>query len=389
MGDLNQNVGASSTNTSKESMPSPRHAQVIPSCIVPLFKRPFKFAGRVISATELVDWTAPEPLNDDERAVLLEQAVKRLKESPELVYSTRVGVPLHPDWKTNLPPEIWGRVQKAVDRIRESGIRPEDATIEQVKAVLNAPLARVLLTLARIEALSWNELNTVDLSRDSELQRKLLSASGFAWLNKVGIDDVRFRIDNGISLAQKFAMFAVVSRVSKEDANLIRSVYRAHYMSFLRELTDVAYFAEKKILTHGWRFNGKYSKIFIDSYIGDGGAPLCLSSLANKFDITRERVRQVLRKMIKAIGDSGESFVPTTIRIISGLNSGHFSSHIYGADNVFGHGVREDAVLQFARDVGVRTRFDGWTDIEGAALVSHYQSRILGNILLPGSGAFD
>lgn len=352
---------------------SPRHAQVIPSCLVPLFKRPLRLSGRSISPADLVNWPPGEPLTDEEKEALLDQVIKRLKTSPGLVYSTRVGVPLHAEWRSVCPPELIPRIENAVGRIMASDIRPEDATIEQIKLVVNMPLRRVIRMLAKVEALSWDELNTVDVIADDLLQWKLRQVREIPWIGQVGADDVRFRARDGLSLAQAFEALGEAHEMCQEDANLVRSVYRADRMSFRQELLDISLAAESRVIPPGWRSNGKYARIFVERYIGPDGVPQETSAVANRFNLTSERVRQVCAKMLAAIGTQGQSVAPTTSRLLAFLSSRQFSSGAEGAECLFGDGVKEEAVFRFAADIGVQVQLSHCAGSGCQPLLDHYR----------------
>jgi len=132
---------------------SARHAQVVPSFVLALLRRPLESWVGKVSPGELLRWERAGDLTESARQDLRQTIVKRNRQHAERLWSRQVGVRLAENWQTALLPSDRKRVETLAAAL--DGRPLAELTLREVKEALKLPLEHTLAVLARLEAVYW------------------------------------------------------------------------------------------------------------------------------------------------------------------------------------------------------------------------------------------
>lgn len=140
-------------HTSGAEPPRARHAQVVPSFVLAMLRRPLDSRVGKVSAGELVRWERVGDLTESASQDLRQTIIKRNREHSERLWSLDVGVRQAENWAATLTPSDRNRVEALV---AACGERPlGELTLREVKEAIRVPLEHTLAVLARLGAIYW------------------------------------------------------------------------------------------------------------------------------------------------------------------------------------------------------------------------------------------
>lgn len=130
-----------------------RHAQVVPSFIVPALARSIECWAGTINPGELVRWERPADLTESARRELRTLVIKRLRPRSDWMWAQPTGVRLADGWRERLV----GTDRRGVEAVlAKNPERPlQELTLGEFRRSFGGPLERQLAVLARLEALYW------------------------------------------------------------------------------------------------------------------------------------------------------------------------------------------------------------------------------------------
>ena len=130
--------------------PVARHAQVVPSFVLSVVRRPLASTFGEVGPMELLRWERPRDLNAAARRELRQVIITRTRSRAERLWSQPVGVRFEKGWDNVLLPGD----RQAIERLRQAcALQPLEAlTLREVKDALHLPLESVLAILASTQA---------------------------------------------------------------------------------------------------------------------------------------------------------------------------------------------------------------------------------------------
>ncbi len=182
-------------------------------------------------------------------------------------------------------------------------------------------------------------------------------AAALPWLNAIKPDDLRLPFPVGVDLAAWLRSEARCAQPSQEACRTAAVILRADDRTFAQEVADAAVAAADARIA-GKSRKGKvqqWVEMFVKRYVAPDGPGRSVSQLAEMFQVSGERIRQVCERMLQEL--RGDRFtLPATMRVlelaqragpctISELNA-QLRPHL-------GDGAGIEAAIHFAREMGL------------------------------------
>lgn len=313
--------------------PSPtaaRHAQVVPSFVLPSLSRTLECWAGTVSPGELVRWERPADLAESARRDLRNAIIKRLRPRSEWLWGQTIGVRLVDGWRDRLTTTDTRGIEAVLARNPDKPL--EQLTLGEFRQGFGAALERQLAVLARLEALYWSppprpaqrpRVFVVPQSaapvppRDvQDLADRVLA---LAWLAKVTPQDLRFGYPGTGTLAAWIREQLLEDLVPAYAASLLHKLDEASKMTAAEEVRALTAAAGEECLP---RMNpeaaDRWPGMFLARHISPQGAGKTLLEIGDANGITRERVRQIC-EAFEDVFQRSEAVTPALDRVLAAV----------------------------------------------------------------------
>lgn len=282
-----------------------RHAQVVPSFVLALLRRPLEsWVGR-ISPGELLRWERAGDLSESARQDLRQTIVKRNRPQAERLWSRPVGVRLAENWQAALVPSDRKRVETLAAAV---GGRPlAELTLREVKELLKVPLEHTLAVLARLEAVYWVPPAQVQerytpsateqcspCSVSPEMRTLAEEVLHLRWLKSVKPRDIRFAYPGELALPEWIRAQMAQPAVPGVLPDLLQRLAAADKCTAAEEAHAIAEAAGGLCVP---RSNPeaapRWVAMLLSRHISPQGDGRTLLEVGDANGVTRERIRQI------------------------------------------------------------------------------------------------
>lgn len=307
--------------------PLARHAQVVPSFVLSVVRRPLASTFGEVGPMELLRWERPRDLNAAARRELRQIIIARTRTRAERLWSQPVGVRFEKGWENVLLPGD----RQPVERLRRAcGLQPLEAlTLREVKDALHLPLEPVLAILAKLEAIYWTPpLPTQQRFRAAligqatpvaltpELQALAEEVLSLPWLTAVHRDDLRFAHPGIGTLADWIREQLAQLTVPGLYPVLLRRLADADGLTAAEEALALAEAAGAECLPQAaGESASRWVGMLMTRHISPQGAGRTLAEVGSRFAVTRERVRQICETFEEVFADA-QMAVPALDRVL-------------------------------------------------------------------------
>lgn len=127
-----------------------RHAQVVPSFVMPGISRVIEYWGGRIDPAELLRWERPSDLTESARRELRNMIIRRLRVRADWMWEQPTGVRLEGAWRERLIPGDVRGIGAVLARYPDRPL--QNITLGEFRRAFAGPLERQLAVLARLEA---------------------------------------------------------------------------------------------------------------------------------------------------------------------------------------------------------------------------------------------
>lgn len=297
---MDQQVSTASNEPSRA-----RHAQVVPSFVLALLRRPLDSWVGQVSPGELLRWERAGDLTESARRDLRQTIVKRNRQQAERLWSRQVGVRLAENWQAALLPSDRKRVESLVTMCGERPL--VELTLREVKEALKLPLEHTLAILARLEAVYWvppaqaqeqyapSAINQCPrCSVTPEMRALAYEVLQLRWLKTVNPQDVRFPYPSEVALPDWIRAQMDQSTVLVEVPDLLKRLAAADKLTAAEEAQAIAEAVGTLCVP---RSNPeaapRWVAILLSRHISPQGDGRTLIEVGNANGVTRERIRQI------------------------------------------------------------------------------------------------
>jgi len=318
----------------------PRHAEVVPSFILPSIKKPLTSWNGSIAQHELLRWERSDDLTESTRDHLRAQIIKRLRSCAQELWVAPIKVNLVPNWADRLRPGERKLFEQFVLPLVVDESPLQLLTLRVVKEAVHLPLDRLLSILARMEATYWVPPDTPKTSANSvaraaavvgvpaqrvtveltESLRKLgAEVLSWAWVKKVLADDLRFNAPEGVIPHEWIAKQLDLHSADAELPPLLYGLAAAHKLTAAEEARAIC--AKAAALSLPPRSHDSASRladILMWRHISAEGPGMTLQEVGSKLGVTRERIRQLCERMEEVVKDTPIA-TPSLDRVIHAL----------------------------------------------------------------------
>ena len=289
------------------------HAQVIPSVLVQFVRRSVSYSHGHFRPADLAAWPFPTPLTDLERTQLAAVLLNRFRATGSDAWQS---MPLEVEWTKNR--EDW--LKRCFPReYLEALPRELDAwqrlSLMDFKRAWKKPTAFVLGLVAKLEAADWldRQVATEAMSwlkeqpepaflTEDEARKAVEDACSLPWLAAVQSTDLRFKSVGPAGIRSALQSFADANEKQRQSLLKIAAIaIAADRQSLVQELEAMAW-ASLPYCVPGPQVGNesKWVAIFVARYSGARGAST-LAEVGARFDLTRERIRQVCERFETAL----------------------------------------------------------------------------------------
>lgn len=307
-----------------------RHAQVVPSFILPALSRTLECWAGTVSPGELVRWERLGDLAESARRDLRNAVIKRLRPKSDWLWAQTLGVRLSNGWQDRLTATDTRGIETVLTRYPD---RPfEQLTLGEFRQTFHAPLERQLAVLARLEALYW-----IPPSRPAKRPRVLAAPQSAApvplselqiladrvlalpWLIKVTPQDLRFGYSGPGTLPEWIREQLLEKMVPSYTASYLQKLDDAAKMSAAEEALALTMAAGEECLP---RMNPeaaeRWPRMFLARHISSEGAGKTLLEVGEANGLTRERVRQIC-EAFEDVFQRSEAVTPSLDRAFAAI----------------------------------------------------------------------
>lgn len=282
-----------------------RHAQVVPSFIVPALARPVHCWVGAINPGELVRWERLADLTESARQELRSVIIKRLRSKSDWLWAQQTGVRLVDRWRDRLV----GSDRRGIEDVlaKHPEIPLEQMTLGEFKRAFRGTLERLLAVLAQLEALYWTppsrpaqRLVLLDAQQSAapvpsgelrELAERVLS---LPWVARVTPQDLRFGYPGSGTLPHWIREQLREDLVPAFTVSLLRRLDDASKITAAQEARDLTVAAGRECVP---RTNSdaaeRWPALFLARHISALGSGKTLLEVGGAYGLTRERVRQI------------------------------------------------------------------------------------------------
>lgn len=293
-----------------------RHAEVVPSFIVPLIQRTLTCWIGSVEPEELLCWTRPGDLSDRARDELREAIVGRLRQRAAAVWSLPAGLQFSEGWRQRLTPAEAETLSAAVQALTRDGQSTQELTLQQIKNALHKPLATVLGLLARLEAGSWSPVVEVKseaevpaakpalpyVEVDDALRAQAAEVLSWPWVQQLDAQDLRFAMPEGTAAAEWVAAQVRQLRVPRELPEVLKALSGAQSLTAAQELRALVEIALRRCKPRPQPGSEtRWVGIFLMRYLSRSGSGATLDAVGQSYGLTRERVRVICNSMERAL----------------------------------------------------------------------------------------
>lgn len=310
--------------------PAARHAQVVPSFVLPALSRNLECWVGKVSPGELVRWERPADLAESARRDLRNAVIKRLRPRSDWLWAQALGVRLVDGWRDRLMLTDTRGIEAVLAQYPE---RPfEQLTLGEFRQAYGAPLERQLAVLARLEALYWSppsrpaqrprvlvapqSAEPIPLSGLQALADRVLA---LPWLATVTPQDLRFGYTGADTLPEWIRERLLEKMVPAYAASLLKKLDDAAKMSAAEEARALTMAAGEECLP---RTNPeameRWPRMFLARHISPAGTGQTLIEVGDANGLTRERVRQIC-DAFEDVFQRSEAVTPSLVRALAAV----------------------------------------------------------------------
>lgn len=281
-----------------------RHAQVVPSFVLPSLSRTLECWAGTVSPGELVRWERPADLAESARRELRNVIIKRLRPRSDWLWAQTLGVRLVDGWRDRLTPADVRGVDAVLTRHRDKPL--EQLTLGEFRHGFGATLERQLAVLARLEALYWTPPpRPVPRPRvvvphcaapllPGELQDLAERVLALPWLVKVTREDLRFCYPGPGTLPEWIREQLLQETVPAVAISLLRRLAAAAKLTAAEEAYALTLAAGEDCLPRMNPDAGeRWTAMFLARHMSAQGSGMTLLEVGDANGLTRERVRQI------------------------------------------------------------------------------------------------
>lgn len=292
-------------DTAPPSPAAARHAEVVPSFIVPALARTLKCWAGTVNPGELVRWERPADLTESARRELRTVIIKRLRPRSEWMWAQPTGVRLVDGWRVRLVGSDMRGIEAVLARHSERPL--EQLTLGEFRGAFGGKLERQLAVLARLEALYWTppprpaQRPRVFVAPQSaapvpasELQDLADRVLALPWLATVTQQDLRFGYPGPGTLPEWMREQLLEEMVPFFTASLLRKLDDASQMTAAEEARALTLAAGQECLPPtNPEAAERWPAMFLARHIAAQGTGKTLVEVGDANGLTRERVRQI------------------------------------------------------------------------------------------------
>jgi hypothetical protein len=309
---------------------SARHAEVVPSFIVPALARTLECWAGTLNPGELVRWERPGDLTESARRELRNIIIKRLRPRSEWLWAQPTGVRLADGWRERLVGSDQRGVEAVLARHPERPL--EQLALGEFRRAFGGRLERHLAVLARLEALYWTppprpaqrprifvapqSAAPVPPAGLKDLAERVLA---LPWLAKISQQDLRFGYPGPGTLPEWIREQLQEDLVSAFAASLLQKLDEASKMTAAQEARALTLAAGQECLP---RMNPdaaeRWPAMFLARHISAEGAGKTLAQVGEACGLTRERVRQIC-EAFEEVFQCSEAVTPALDRALAAI----------------------------------------------------------------------
>lgn len=305
-----------------------RHAQVVPSFIVPALARTIECWVGAVNPGELVRWERPAELTETARRELRTIIIKRLRPRSDWMWAQPTGVRLEEGWSERLVGSDRRGLEAVLARYPERPL--EELTLGEFRRAFGGHLERHLAVLARLEALYWTppprpaQRRRVFVAPQSaapvppgELRELAKRVLALPWLAKVSATDLRFGYPGPGTLPEWMREQLLQDLVPAYAASLLRKLDDASRMTAadeVRALTDAA--GQECLPRMNPEAAERWPGMFLARHLSAEGTGRTLLQIGDANGLTRERVRQIC-EAYEEVFQRSEAVTPALDRVFS------------------------------------------------------------------------
>ncbi len=219
-----------------------RHAQVVPSFVLPSLSRTLECWAGTVSPGELVRWERAADLAESARRELRIAVIRRLRPRSDWLWAQTIGVRLADGWRNRLLASDTRGIDAILTRYPDKPI--EQLTLGEFRQGFGTTLERQLAVLARLEAMYWSppprpaQRPRVFVAPQSaapvppaEVQALADRVLALPWVAKVSPKDLRFGIRLSLYKDPPLPGF-ILKQIYREFAE----PYRAAQITLIKDL---------------------------------------------------------------------------------------------------------------------------------------------------------
>lgn len=307
-----------------------RHAQVVPSFIVPALARTLECWAGTVNPGELVRWERPADLTESARRELRNVIIKRLRPRSDWMWAQPTGVRLVDAWRERLVASDVRAMEAVLARHPERPL--EQLPLGEFRRAFGGNLERHLAVLARLEALYWTppprpaQRPRVFVAPQSaapvppaELQELADRVLALPWLAKVSPQDLRFGYPGPGPLPEWIREQLLEELVPAFAADLLQKLEDASKMTAAEEARALTFAAGQECLP---RMNPdaaeRWPAMFLARRMSAQGRGKTLVEVGDANGLTRERVRQIC-EAFEEVFQRSEAVTPALDRALAAV----------------------------------------------------------------------
>lgn len=310
--------------------PAARHAQVVPSFVLPGISRTLECWAGTVAPGELVRWERLADLAESARRDLRKAVIKRLRPKSDWLWAQTLGVRLVDGWRDRMTATDSRAIEAVLAQYPERSL--EQLTLGEFRKAYGAPLERQLAALARLEALYWSppsrpaprpRVSVAPQSAEpvprSELQALADRVLALPWLAKVTPQDLRFGFSGASTLPDWIREQLSEDLVPAYAASQLKKLDDAAKLSAAEEARALTMAAGEACLP---RTNPeaaeRWPKMFLARHISPEGTGKTLNEVGDANGLTRERIRQIC-EAFEDVFQGGEAVTPSLDRALAAI----------------------------------------------------------------------